>query len=122
MKSLSNLINDSKRNTITVEIDNDPEWQVMKVRPGVTEIGEAVVIIGEPCNMDGDKSKWDANVKIAKAIGAEINNHVADYKMVVNDIIDEDEEYDGQFCLCASASEGVCSYFYLNNGGVSTIK
>lgn len=122
MKSLSTVINESRSNSTTVEFDNDPEWQVIKVRPGVTEMGEAVVIIGEPCNMDGDKSKWDANVKLAKQIGAEINSHIADYKMVVNDIIDEDEEYDGQFCLCASPTEGVCSYFYLNSGGVTPVK
>lgn len=122
MKSLSRLINESKRNTTTVEFDNDPEWQVMNVRPGITEIGEVVIIIGEPCNMNGDKSKWDDNVKLAKTIGAAINGHIANYDNVVQDIFYEDEEYDGQFCLCASPTEGVCSFFYLNNGGVTPIK
>lgn len=122
MKSLSTVINESRRNSTTVEFDNDPEWQVIKVRPGVVEIGEAVLIIGEPCNMDGDKSKWDANVKLAKQIGAQINGHVANYDSCVQDILYEDEEYDGQFCLCASPTEGVCSFFYLNNGGVTPIK
>lgn len=121
MKSLNQFITE-KRNTVSVEIDESPNWGY--ITPGVLESGEACVIIGEPCSRKKSE-EWKAAYDTANKMGLSVKNIDSDIEDAFESIEqDLGEELDVQesLCLVYLPEDGILTVYTYQNGGVYAIK